>query len=158
MKISTGLRVVAFFQVTAQVFFALWLYSFPYGGSAYVHGMLIASVMFVSLIPAVLGTTFYLFDFSVGRKVLLTVIMMVHMIVLIPVQYFLHAYVMYHLSLLFMPLVFFVFGLPTNVLIFISLFGWGFSWKGPWQPEAPPAVLADDQESEPADPREDGHV
>jgi hypothetical protein len=36
---------------------------------------------------------------------------------------------MHHASLLVMPLLFFVAGLPLNVMMFIALFGWGFSWQ-----------------------------
>ncbi len=129
------LRVVAFFQLTAQLFFALWLHHFPYGGAGYVHGMLIAGLMFVSLIPLVLGLTYYMFDFSLGRKVLLTLVMVGHLTIMIPFQYFMHAYVVHHLSLLFMPLMFFIFGLPANVMMFIAFFGWGFSWRNRWDTE-----------------------
>lgn len=126
------LRVVAFFQATSQVYFALWLHHFPYGGAGYVHGMLIAGLMFVSLVPLVLGFTYHVFDFSLGRKIYLVVIMILHLVVMIPFQYFMHAFVVYHLSLLFMPLMFFIFGLPANVMMFIALFGWGFSWRNKW--------------------------
>jgi len=126
------LRVVAFFQATAQIYFAFWLHHFPYGGAGYVHGMFIAGLMFASLIPLVLGFTYHLFEFSLGRKVLLTVLMLAHVTVMIPFQFFMHALVVYHFSLLFLPLMFFIFGLPANVMMFIALFGWGFSWRNIW--------------------------
>jgi hypothetical protein len=85
--------------------------------------------MIVPLTPIVLGFTYYLFDFSLGRKIGLTAMLMIHLIVLIPMQYVLHAWVMYHASLLFLPLLFFVAGIPLNVLVFIAFYSWGFSWK-----------------------------
>jgi len=94
-----------------------------------VHGMLIASLFLLAFIPLVMGLTYYLFDFSLGRKIFLTLIMIGHLLIMVPLQYLLHAWIMYHFSLLFMPLLFFIAGLPLNVMVFIALFGWGFSWQ-----------------------------
>jgi hypothetical protein len=129
------LRLVAFFQASAQLFFGLWPWAFPYNGSGYVHGMLIADLMLVSLIPVILGFTYFVLDFGIGRKVLLALLTMLHMMVLVPLQYAIHAYVIHHLSLLFMPLMFFVFGLTVNVLVFISFYAWGVSWRHPMREE-----------------------
>lgn len=129
LPLSYFLRITAFFQTTAQVYFAFWLEHYPYSGAGYVHGMLIAGLFLLAIIPAVLGFTYYLFDFSLGRKIGLTLAMIGHLVIMLPLQYFLHAWLMYHYSLLFMPLLFFIAGLPLNVMVFIALFGWGFSWQ-----------------------------
>ena len=123
------LRLLAFFQAGAQVFFGFWSWAFPYDGSGYVHGMLIADLMLISLIPVILGFTYFVLDFGLGRKALLALLTMLHMLILVPLQYAVHAYVIHHLSLLFMPLMFFVFGLTVNVLVFISFYAWGVSWQ-----------------------------
>jgi len=129
------LRLLAFFQAGAQIFFGLWPRAFPYDGAGYVHGMLIAQLMLIALVPVVLGFTYYVLDFGVARKALLTVLTMLHMLVLVPLQYVVHAYVIHHLSLLYMPLVFFVFGLTVNVLVFVSFYSWGVSWHHPMRME-----------------------
>ena len=129
LPLSYFLRITAFFQTTAQIFFAFWLEQFPYSGGGYIHGMLIAGLFLIAFIPLVLGLTYYLFDFSLSRKIALTLCMIGHLLIMIPLQYFLHAWLLYHYSLLFMPLLFFIAGLPLNVMVFIALFGWGFSWQ-----------------------------
>ena len=129
IPISYFIRIVALFQGCSQLFFAFWPEAFPYSAGGYIHTMLIAGLMIVPLTPIVLGFTYYLFDFSLGRKIGLTAMLMIHLIVLIPMQYVLHAWVMYHASLLFLPLLFFVAGIPLNVLVFIAFYSWGFSWK-----------------------------
>jgi hypothetical protein len=129
IPISYFLRIVALFQGCSQIFFAFWPEAFPYSAGGYIHTMLIAGLMIVPLAPIVLGFTYYLFDFSLGRKIGLTAMLMIHLIVLIPMQYVVHAWVMYHASLLFLPVLFFVAGIPLNVLVFIVLYSWGFSWK-----------------------------
>ncbi|MBD3868565.1 MAG: hypothetical protein IFK94_10620 [Acidobacteria bacterium] len=129
LPVSYFLRIVAFFQASSQVFFAFWPEAFPYSTGGYVHTMLIAGMMIIPLVPVVLGFTYYMFDFSFGRKVWLTAMLMIHLVLLIPLQYVAHAWIIYHTSLLFLPLLFFVVGIPLNVLVFIAFYSWGFSWK-----------------------------
>jgi hypothetical protein len=123
------LRIIVFFHACAQVFFAFVPFSFPYGASGYVHGVLIAALTVISLIPVKLGLTYFVFDFGLLKKIGFSLMLMTYMCVFIPLQYLAHAFVMYHLSLLFLPVLFFVFGLPLNVMIFMGFYSWGASWK-----------------------------
>lgn len=123
------LRIVAFFQGCAQVFFAFVPLKFPYAASGYVHGMFIGALVFLSLLPLLLAFTFYIFDISFLKKLGLTLFIMIHLCLLVPFQYMAHAYVLYNYSLLFLPLLFFIFGLPLNVMMFIAFYSWGASWK-----------------------------
>jgi hypothetical protein len=132
LPIASGLRVVAFFQACAQVFFAFWPEHFPYSGAGYVHGMLIAGLAFITLVPLLLGFTYYVFDVGWQRKLGLTLVIMLHLFVFVPLQFMAQAVLIYHLSVLFLPILFFVFGLPLDVLIFIGFYGWGASWKSRW--------------------------
>lgn len=132
LPIAYLFRIVAFFQACAQVFFLFWPRAFPYGASGYVHGMLIAGLILITLIPILLGFTFYIFDFGLSKKIALTALIMVHLSILIPMQYMAHAYILHNTSLLYLPLLFFVFGLPLDVLVFIGFYSWGASWKSLW--------------------------
>jgi hypothetical protein len=129
LPVSYLLRVAAFFQGTAQVFFLFWKEAFPYGLTGYLHGMLIASWMFIAIVPIALGLTYFIFDFTLQRKIGLAAIIMGYQTILVPLQYEMHAYVIHHGSLLFMPLMFLVFGLPLNVFSFIAFYSWGASWR-----------------------------
>ena len=146
LPISFMLRILAFFQGCAQVFFVTWPYEFPYRGGGYIHGTMIACFMLISLVPVLLGFTYFLFDFKLYRKIGLALLTMCHLIVMVPLQYVLHAYLLSHLSLLFLPVLFFMFGLPLNTLILIAFYSWGFSWKDYLRdddrPQAAPAVPA----------------
>lgn len=150
LPVTYLLRIVVLFQACAQVFFALWPRSFPYGASGYVHGMLIAGLIIVTLVPVLLAFTYYIFDFSLGKKLGLTVLIMAHLALLIPFQYMAHAFVLRHGTLLFLPIMFFVFGLPLNILIFIGFYSWGVSWKSLWHSAervpAPRALQAETRE------------
>lgn len=125
------LRAIVILQSVSQVVFALWPNAFPYTAGGYIHTMLIASIFLIWLVPVILALTYYLFDFSLTQKLALTGMLMGHLAVMVPFQYVVHAFVLYHLSLLFLPVLFFVLSLPLNVLIFIAFYGWGFSWRNP---------------------------
>jgi hypothetical protein len=129
LPIRYFVRILAFFQGCAQLYFAFWAEHFPYGPVGYIHTLLIASLMLITLIPVVLGFSYYVFDFRLLHKITLTVVIIAHQFVMIPLQYVFHAYVIHHLSLLILPLLYFIVGLPLNVLIFIAFYSWGFSWQ-----------------------------
>lgn len=147
LPISFVMRILAFFQGCAQVFFVTWPYEFPYRGGGYIHGTMIACLMLISLVPILLGFTYFLFDFKLYRKIGLALLTMGHLTVMVPLQYVLHAWLLSHLSLLFLPLLFFVFGLPLNTLIVIAFYSWGFSWKDHLRAgdRPPPAPLRNDE-------------
>jgi len=94
----------------------------------YTLGFLQAGCAVLVLVPLVLGLTFYPFDIAVWRKVLLTAMVVGHMAVLLPLQVALHSYVVYHLSLLALPTMFFLWGLLIEVFVFVAFYGWGMSW------------------------------
>jgi hypothetical protein len=122
-------RIMALFQGCSQVFFAFWPQWFPYTASGYIHTVLIASLGLITIVPIVLALTYYLFDFGLARNAALTLFTMGHLVVMVPLQYTVHAWVLYHTSLLYLPLLFLGAGLVVGVLVFIAFYSWGFSWQ-----------------------------
>lgn len=132
------LRVVALFQACAQIFFTFVPWDFPYGASGYIHGTLIAGLALISLVPLLLGLTFFIFDFKLWKRAALALLIMFYLVLFIPMQFAAHAFILYHSSLLFLPILFFVFGLPLNVMTFIAFYSWGSSWRNVLYKEDPP--------------------
>lgn len=124
-----GARVILLFHACAQVFFTFMPLSFPYSAAGYVHGVLIAGLALISLIPLVMGFTYFVFDYAFWRKVGLTVLIMGYLVVYVPVQFAAHAFILHHSSLLFLPVLFFGFGLALDVMVFIGFYSWGASWR-----------------------------
>jgi hypothetical protein len=122
------LRFLALIHATALVYFAFAAARFPHDLSSYTVGMLYFGTILVGLVPPILGFTYYLFDFSFLKKLGLTLLAIAYLILFLPLQYMLHVYVL-HKSILFMPLLYFAFGPFVDVLIFVSLYSWGMSWK-----------------------------
>ena len=128
MPLRYYLRFATLIQLSSILYFAIRPDSFPYALPQYTLGFLQAGCAVLVLVPLVLGLTFYPFDIAVWRKVLLTAMVVGHMAVLLPLQVALHSYVVYHLSLLALPTMFFLWGLLIEVFVFVAFYGWGMSW------------------------------
>ena len=122
------IRSFCVLQATALAYFALASARFPHDLPGYTVSMLVFSCILIGLVPVLYGFTYYLLNFSLSQKVLLTGITMAHLVLFVPQQYMLHVYLL-HGSILFMPLLYFVFGPFLDILAFIGFYSWGMSWS-----------------------------
>ena len=121
------LRAVILLQATALAYFAFIPVSFPHVLSDYVASNLFVGLMLLGLIPWILGVTYYLFDFSLVKKILLTFVIIGFFVIALPLQYLLHVNLIAHGSLLFMPVLYLVFGLFIDVMAFVALYSYAMS-------------------------------
>lgn len=122
------LRAVLFVQTSALVYF-LWAPArFPHAPDSYMQGLMGYGIALISFVPILFGLTYFIFDFGIARKALLTAITMIHLSIFLPLQILLQALVL-EKSVLFMPLLYIVFGLPLDVMIIIAFYSWGMSWS-----------------------------
>jgi hypothetical protein len=124
------LRAVAIILAASLSYFALFPSSYSYNLADYHMGMMSAGLVLISIVPILFGFAYYIFDFTIRKKLFLTFLLMAHLCLLIPMQYLLQVYLLHHFSLLFMPIMFFLLGLPLDILIVIAFYSWGMSWKG----------------------------
>jgi hypothetical protein len=124
------IRSFCVLQATALGYFALASARFPHDLPGYTVSMLVFSCILIGLVPVLYGFTFYLLNFSLWQKMVLTVATMVHLVLFVPHQYMLHIYLL-HGSVLFMPILYFMFGPFLDILAFIGFYSWGMSWKSP---------------------------
>ena len=122
------LRFAVLIQVTAFAVFALRPATFPYDLPRYVLSLFEIGGAFLVLLPLLLGFTYFPFDVSWWRKLLLTTLSVGHIAVLIPLQVLVHAFLIHHLSLLVMPAMFLLWGILPLLFAFIALYGWAMSW------------------------------
>jgi hypothetical protein len=52
-----------------------------------------------------------------------------HLVVLLPLQAVVHAWIIHRASLLSMPLLFLLFGVLLILFVYVALYGWGMSWR-----------------------------
>lgn len=159
VPLAYAIRALVGVQASALAVFLLWPESFPYSLTSYLQGMSVTGLAIASASIPVLGLTYYIQDVSWLHKLGLTVVVLAHSVVLVPLQYVAHGLLLHDGSLLFMPVLYLFFGVPLHVFSLVALFAWGMSWTGRLPSLGTPATdahmsphLAEDTRS--ADPLE----
>lgn len=135
------LRLLAFLQVTAIGFFAIAPEAFPYRLQDHAFLLLAAGLVVMGLVPLVLSLTLHVFDLAFWRKALVTVALLAHLSVFLPLQALVHMGLVLQGTALVMPVLFLLFGLLLDVLILVAFYGWALSWPGTLErSESPPPV------------------
>ena len=124
------LRFLVVLQGSAILFFAVSRDPFPYRLQDHVFILLTAGLVVMGLVPLVLGFTLHLFDLAFWKKLLLTLALLIHLAVWIPLQAVVHLWLILHGTALLMPVLFLTGGLLLDVLVFVAFYGWALSWRG----------------------------
>ncbi len=122
-------RVVAFIQTTALLFFFFVPERFPYSLADHLESFQTTGVTLMLILPWVHALIYYIFDFSLFKKIFFTLLTLLFCSFLIPFMVVMHAYVVYSWSLLLVPLLYFVFGMFMLIIVCIALYGWAMSWR-----------------------------
>ena len=137
------LRATGALQASALVYMAIRSAGLPYQLPAYVQTLLWGGIGIIALVPVMYGFTYYIFDFGFVRKAALTAGTMLHLSLFLPLQCLLQAYLLHRLSLLFLPLLFVLFGMLLEVMLLVAFYAWGMSWRDLSEMEyAPPGGAA----------------
>jgi len=121
------LRAVLFIQITALLYFLFFAANFPHSPDSYMEGLVTYQIALISAVPLLFGLTYYIFKFGLVKKITLTVLTMAHLSMFLPLQILLQAIVL-HKSVLFMPVLYIVFGLPLDIFIILAFYSWGMNW------------------------------
>ena len=130
MPLRYLLRIVCFIQGTGLLYFLWEPVRFPHTPDSYLEGLITYGIAMISFVPILFGFTYYIMNFSLLQKVFLTVVAMTHLTLFLPLLILLQAMILQK-SVLFMPLLYIVFGLPVEVLMIIAFYSWGMSWPSP---------------------------
>jgi YaiO family outer membrane protein len=149
---SYFLRLLVILQASSQFVFRVFPGSFPHDIASLTVVLFAAGFFLIALVPWIFGLTFFVLDFALSKKIAITVFTMAHLFVFLPLQYCAHAFLIHHYSLLWMPMLFWTFGLAVDVAIVIAFYSWAVSWQplpylrmryGEFQVQrATPAVMA----------------
>ena len=123
-------RAIILIQATAILYFVFVPVPFPQIPEEYMANNLFMGIMLLALIPWILGATFYIFDFPILRKIFFTLIILAFFVVALPIQYLWHVDLVALGSLLFMPVLYLVFGLFIDSMAFIALYSYGMTRRG----------------------------
>jgi hypothetical protein len=129
LPLAYFLRALAVIQTAAQLWFMLAAPPFAYDLPAYMTGQLLYGVVVLVLSPFLVAFTFNIFDFRLSQKLLMSLLLLGHVSVLVPLLAVLHAFVIFKASLLAIPMLFFAFGVLFILFVYVALYGWGMSWR-----------------------------
>jgi hypothetical protein len=62
------------------------------------------------------------------KKALLTTVAMTHLALFLPLQILLQGLFLQK-TVLFMPVLYIIFGMPVNILIIVAFYSWGMTWS-----------------------------
>lgn len=121
------LRGILLVPATALLYFAFSPARFPHTPDSYMEGLVTAGIALISTVPLLFGLTYYIFDFGLLKKAFLTTITMIHLALFLPLQVLVQALFLQK-TVLFMPVLYIMFGMPINILIIIAFYSWGMTW------------------------------
>jgi hypothetical protein len=120
-------RAILLVQATSLIYFALWPARFPHSPDSYMEALVSAVIGLISVVPLVFGFTYYIFDFGLLRKAAITAITMLYLAIFLPFQTLAQALALQK-TVLFMPVLYMVCGMPLDVLLVIGFYSWGMTW------------------------------
>ncbi len=129
LPVTYLLRAAILIQISSSVYFMLRPDHLPYAMGSYVSGMLSLGLYLMLLTSPLLALIYYIFDFPVWRKFMVTATMIGYFLLVLPMQYMLHALIMSKGSMLFMPLLYLLFGALLNILMFVSCYALAMTWR-----------------------------
>jgi hypothetical protein len=122
------IRAVLVLQATALGYFLLWPLRFPHTPDGYMQALMTAGIGLISVVPFLFALTYYIFEFGLLKKAVLTALTMAYLALFLPFQVLMQALVLQK-TILFMPLLYIVFGMPVSVLLIIAFYSWGMTWQ-----------------------------
>lgn len=120
-------RAILIIQASSLLYFALIPARFPHTPDSYMEGLITSGAGLISAIPFLFGLTFYIFEISALKKISITLLTMIYLILFLPFQMLLQALVLQK-TVLFMPLLYVVFGMPLDVMLVIAIYSYGMTW------------------------------
>ncbi len=122
------LRGILIIQITALTYFAVMPARFPHTPDSYIKGLVSSGIALISAVPFLFSFTYYIFCFSALKKIFLTLFVMAYLVIFLPFQVLLQALILQK-SVLFMPLLYVVLGMPLDILLIISFYSYGMTWE-----------------------------
>ncbi len=117
-------RAMCLVQGSACLFFAWFPARFPYAVHQHLSGLLQMGADFLMTVPLMLALGWGVLNLPWRLKLLGPLLVLTYFVVWLPHQVLLHAWVLHHGSVLFMPVLLLCLGPLLNGWIFVALYAW----------------------------------
>ncbi|UXU89107.1 hypothetical protein [Burkholderia sp. S-53] len=130
LPVAYLLRIASMTQLLICAYFWLAPGAFPYVPLLHLRDMFVLHGAAIALIPLVMAALYYPLDFSLLQKTLASVLVLGYFVLALPFVMLLHAVIIHHGSLLFLPFCYFMLGGPLLIGLLVTLYTYCASWPG----------------------------
>lgn len=127
LPLKYPLRIVCVLQLAALLYFWFTPANFPYSIARHSEELMTIGYAVILATPVMLAMGYYILNQSLLIKLFHTALILVFFAILIPHQVLAQAFIIQHMSVLFMPVLYIFFGAVFDALIFVALYSWAVS-------------------------------
>lgn len=127
LPLKYPLRIVCTVQAIALAYFWLSPTAFPYSIARHSEELMTIGYVVMLATPVMLAVGYYILNQRLWIKLAHTALILGFFAVMIPHQVLVQAFIVHHLSVLFMPVLYICFGAVFDALVFVALYSWAVS-------------------------------
>jgi len=127
LPLKYPVRIVCVVHLLAVGYFLWAATDFPYSIARHSEELMTIGYVVMVATPVMLGVGYYILNQSIWVKLFHTALILLFFTVLIPHQVLAQAFIMQHLSVVFMPVLYLCFGAVFDALVFVALYSWAAS-------------------------------
>lgn len=124
LPLKYPVRIVCVVQLVTLVYFWLTPGTFPYSIARHSEELMTIGYVVILATPIMLAMGYYILNQSLAVKLFHTALILLFLIIMVPHQVLAQAFIMQHLSVLFMPVLYICFGAVFDALVFVALYSW----------------------------------
>lgn len=127
LPLKYPLRIVCVVQLIAVLYFWWSPAGFPYSVARHSEELMTIGYVVMLGTPVMLGMGYYILNQSLIIKLFHTALILGFFAIMVPHQVLAQAFIMQHMSVLFMPVLYICFGAVFDALVFVALYSWAAS-------------------------------
>ena len=127
LPLKYPLRIVCVVQLITVVYFWWMPGNFPYNIARHSEELMTIGYVIMIATPVMLAIGYYILNQSIWMKLVHTALILLFFSIMIPHQVLAQAFIIQHLSVLFMPILYLCFGAVFDALVFVALYSWALS-------------------------------
>lgn len=127
LPLKYPLRIVCVVQLITVIYFWLLPGNFPYSIARHSEELMTIGYVIMVATPVMLAVGYYILNQSILIKLFHTAVILLFFSILVPHQVLAQAFILQHMSVLFMPVLYLCFGAVFDALVFVALYSWAVS-------------------------------
>lgn len=127
LPLKYPLRIVCVVQLVTLAYFWLNPSDFPYSIARHSEELMTIGYVVMLTTPVMLGVGYYILNQGLVIKLFHTALILLFFVLMVPHQVLAQAFILQHLSVLFMPVLYICFGAVFDALVFVALYSWAVS-------------------------------